>query len=80
MQQRMTWDEICQNDTLKGRWIAIDDCTFDESTGKATAGLVVDCDDDLAKLCRRMRESEHTNCSILFAAAPERSSRVSMVN
>lgn len=67
MQQRMTWDEICRNEDLRGRWIAIDDCSFDESTGKATEGYVVDSDDDLAKLCRRMRESEHTNCSILFA-------------
>jgi len=67
MQQRMTWDQICQDDHLRGRWIAIDDCSFDESTGKATEGLVVDCDDDLAELCARMRESDHTNCSILFA-------------
>lgn len=67
MQQRMTWDEICEDDHLRGRWIAIDDCRFDEATGKATEGLVVDSDDDLAELCSRIRESEHTNCSILFA-------------
>lgn len=65
--QRMTWEEICQDDTLRGRWIAMDDCSFDESTGRAMEGLVVDSDDDLAELCKRMRESEWKNCSIVFA-------------
>ena len=65
--ERMTWDQICQSDDLKGRWIAMDDCRFDEATGRATEGLVVDADDDLAELCARMRESKFTNCSILFA-------------
>jgi hypothetical protein len=65
--ERMTWEQICQRDDLKGRWIAMDDCRFDEATGRATEGLVVDADDDLAELCARMRESKFTNCSILFA-------------
>jgi hypothetical protein len=64
---RMTWEEICQDDALRGRWIAMDDCTFDEATGRAREGLVVDCDDDLAELCNRMRESRWKNCSIVFA-------------
>ena len=81
MQQRMTWDEICRNEDLRGRWIAIDDCSFDESTGNATEGFVVDSDDDLATLCRRMRDSEHTNCSILFAdGSPKGPGRNNMVN
>ena len=65
--QRMTWDEICQTNDLRGRWIAMDECQFDEATGRATEGLVVDSDDDLAELCARIRESDRTNCSILFA-------------
>lgn len=65
--QRLTWDEICQRDDFRGRWVAIDDCRFDESTGKATEGFVVDVDEDLAELCSRIRESEWTNCSIVFA-------------
>jgi hypothetical protein len=65
--QRMTWDQICQSNELKGRWIAMDECQYDEATGRATEGLVVDSDDDLAELCARIRESERTNCSILFA-------------
>jgi hypothetical protein len=62
----MTWSEICTDAELRGRWIAIDECTFDESTGRATAGLVVDSDDDLAELCNRMRDSMWKNCSIVF--------------
>jgi hypothetical protein len=63
----MTWEEICQHEELRGRWIALDECSFDEATGKAMEGLVVDCDDDLAELCNRMRESEWKNCSIFLA-------------
>lgn len=84
MEQRMTWDEICRDAELRGRWIALDDCNFDEATGKATEGLVVDSDDDLAELCARMRESDHTNCSIFLADADDPESgkavRASMVN
>jgi hypothetical protein len=69
--ERMTWEQICQRDDLRGRWIAMDDCRFDEATGRATEGLVVDADDDLAELCARMRESRFTNCSILFADEQE---------
>ncbi|MBN1655517.1 MAG: hypothetical protein JXA30_17250 [Deltaproteobacteria bacterium] len=64
---KMTWREICENDGLRGRWVAIDDCRFDEVTGRAMEGSVVDVDDDLAELCARIRESKWKNCSILFA-------------
>ena len=63
----MTWDEICQHEDLRGRWIAIDECRFDDVTGRATEGMVVDADDDLAELCTRISESDWKNCSILFA-------------
>ena len=53
----MTWDEICTNDALRGRWIAMSDCSYDDATGRTTAGLVVDADDDLAELCSRIRAS-----------------------
>jgi hypothetical protein len=45
----------------------MDECHFDEATGRATEGLVVDADEDLAELCSRIRESQLTNCSIMFA-------------
>ena len=64
---RMTWEEICTDEALRGRWIAMDECSFDEATGRATEGLVVDSDDDLAELCSRMRDSQWKNCSIVYA-------------
>ena len=71
----MTWEQICQSSELKGRWIALGECTYDEETGHATAGLVVDADDDLGELCSRMRDSHWRNCAICFAdgsAEPQR--------
>ncbi len=65
--RKMTWQEICDNEDLRGRWVAIDACRFDETTGVAMEGSVVDADDDLAELCARIRESEWKNCSIVFA-------------
>jgi hypothetical protein len=67
---RMTWDEICKRDDYKGRWVALDDCAYDDETGKATEGSVVDVDDNLVELCDRLRESEHQNCAILFCSPP----------
>ena len=65
--RRMTWEQICQDEGLRGRWVAMDECAFDDATGRAMEGLVVDSDDDLAELCNRMRESKWKNCSIVFA-------------
>lgn len=64
---RLRWDEICSLDEFRGRWVALDECRYDEETGRATEGAVVDADDDLVALCARIRESERTNCAILFA-------------
>lgn len=68
---RMTWEEICRREDCRGRWVALDGCRYDESTGKAAEGAVVDVDDDLAELCQRIRESEWKNCAILFCAEPD---------
>lgn len=69
--QRMTWNEICEREDLRGRWVAIDECRYDEVTGRATEGLVVDADDDLAELCNRVRASDLTNCAIVLAESDE---------
>lgn len=66
MASRLTWDVICQLDEFRGRWVALDECRYDEETGRATEGAVVDVDDDLVELCARIRESERKNCAILF--------------
>lgn len=66
--QRMSWEAICRSDEFRGRWVALDECRYDEETGRATEGSVVDCDDDLVELCARMRESPCKNCAILFCS------------
>jgi hypothetical protein len=69
--ERMKWEQICCQDEFRGRWVALDSCRYDETTGCATEGAVVDADDDLAELCTRIRESEWKNCAILFCAENE---------
>ena len=55
--ERMNWDDICRAREYAGRWVALDGCTYDEGSGRATEGAVVDSDDDLVELCNRIRES-----------------------
>lgn len=62
----MSWEEICRQDEFRGRWVALDECHYDEGSGRATEGSVIDVDDDLVELCNRIRESEYKNCAILF--------------
>ena len=66
MSNRMSWEDICRVDSYRGRWLALDDCQYNEVTGKATEGEVVDVDDDLAELCQRVREADRRNCAIVF--------------
>jgi hypothetical protein len=63
---RMRWCEICRCSEYRGRWVALDQCRYDEN-GRAAEGAVVDADDDLVELCSRMRETDRKNCAILFA-------------
>ncbi len=44
----------------------MDNCRYDQSTASPTEGDVVDADEDLAELCRRMREADKTHCAILY--------------
>ena len=62
----MRWAEICECDEFRGRWVALDECRYDEGTGQATEGAVIDSDDDLVELCARIRASQRKNCAILF--------------
>ncbi len=68
MQHRETWNEICQRADCRGRWVALHACRYDEATGQATEGAVVDVDEDLAELCQRVRDSDWKNCAILFCS------------
>lgn len=79
MGYRMSWPEIRINDHYRGRWVALDDCTYDSRTGQPSSGSVVDADEDLVVLCNRMREKNSRHCAILFCEdedeAPESSTR-----
>ena len=44
----------------------MDNCRYDQATASPTEGDVVDVDEDLAELCRRIREADKTHCAILF--------------
>lgn len=74
MLHRMTWDEICRRDDCRGRWVALHACRFDENTGQANEGELVDIDDDLAALCCRVRSQHLTHCAIQFCGASSRPS------
>jgi hypothetical protein len=61
----MAWADICRDETWQGRWVALDDCAYNEA-GEATAGLVVDYDDNLAELCARLSAERRKSCSVVF--------------
>jgi hypothetical protein len=65
---RMRWAELCRCEAYRGLWVALDECRYDEATGEAAEGSVVDADADLVELCARIRASERKNCAILFCA------------
>ena len=54
----MAWEDICRESTWQGRWVALDDCAYTDE-GEATAGLVVDHDENLADLCARLLDRFH---------------------
>ncbi len=66
----MAWEDICRDSTWQGRWIALDECAYNEA-GEATAGLVVDYDDDLAELCARLSAERRKRCSVMFCPPAE---------
>jgi len=77
MNGSMTWSELCESDEYRGRWVALDQCRYDEATAKPVEGKVVDFDDDVVELCNRVRDAEYRDCAILFidAARPPASLR-----
>lgn len=66
MTERLSWQEMCRRDDLRGRWLALDQCSYDQTTGHAVEGEIVDSDDNLADLCQRISESPFKGCAILF--------------
>jgi hypothetical protein len=66
MGSRLTWPQICGRHEFRGRWVALDRCTYDPRTAQPTEGTVVDADEDLVALCSRMQASDSKYCAILF--------------
>ena len=66
MGSRLTWRQICRSEDYRGRWIALDNCRYDQTTASPIEGDVVDADEDLAELCGRIREADKSHCAILF--------------
>jgi len=66
----MAWADICRDEMWQGRWVALDDCAYNEA-GEATAGLVVDYDDNLAELCARLSAERRKSCSVVFCPPAE---------
>lgn len=71
MGSRMTWPEIRQSVSFRGRWVALDQCVYDAKTAKPLEGSVVDVDDDLVELCARIRTGDNKHCAILFCEEDE---------
>ena len=67
----VSWQDICRRSDCQGRWVALDDCAYNDA-GEATAGSVVDFDDNLADLCARMSEERRQRCAILFCPPADR--------
>ena len=65
MKARMSWLELVRSGQLKGLWVALDNCRYDQVTHQPIEGDVVDADEELTELCARMREAGRTACAIL---------------
>ncbi|MCB9588117.1 MAG: hypothetical protein H6718_22105 [Polyangiaceae bacterium] len=66
MSKKLSWLQVCRSQEFCGKWVALDNCRFDEATLKPVEGDVVDCDEELPALCARMREMGRSSCSIVF--------------
>ena len=64
----MRWPQVSRTERFRGLWVALDNCRYDHVTRQPTEGDVVDADQNLADLCRRMRETGRSSCSVLFCS------------
>lgn len=63
---KISWSQVARSTNYSGKWVALDNCRYDEQTLQPVEGDVVDADEDLTELCSRMRETGRSSCSILF--------------
>jgi hypothetical protein len=66
----VAWEDVCGDASWQGRWVALDGCAYNEA-GEATAGLVVDYDDNLAELCARLSAERRKSCSVVYCSTAE---------
>lgn len=52
---------------LRGDWVALDRCRYDEGSEQPTSGRIVDSDADLGDLCTRLRNASQGRCVIVRA-------------
>lgn len=64
----LRWPQVSRTERFRGLWVALDNCRYDHVTRQPTEGDVVDADQNLADLCRRMRETGRSSCSVLFCS------------
>lgn len=62
----MTWDEIRGTPLYRKRWLALDNCHYDDASPEPVEADVVDSDEDLSELCQRLSVSNLTRCAIVF--------------
>jgi hypothetical protein len=66
----LDWEDIRGDVAWQGRWVALDECAYNEA-GETTAGVVVDYDDNLAELCARLSAERRKRCSVVFCRRAE---------
>lgn len=64
----LRWPLISRTERFRGLWLALDNCRYDHATRQPTEGDVVDSDQDLSDLCRRMRDSGRSSCAVLYCS------------
>ena len=69
--EKQSWEQIKQCADYHGRWLALSNCRYDEATGQAVEGKVIDHDEELATLCSRLQEEERKSCAIVFCKGDE---------
>lgn len=64
----MRWTQVQRTEQFQRCWVALDNCKYDQATRQPVEGDVVDSDEDLTELCRRMREMGRSSCSVMFCS------------
>ncbi len=62
----MPYPELSHLTELRDRWVAIDPRGGEGIAALKSGAVVVDCDDELDALCRRLAEAQKTSLTILY--------------